>query len=285
MKVTNLSLKAMLVGLTIHGWQARKYDKKISAQVAEQHNASADAGRFNKHLLPGAAKSYDAVHKKGRELRTFYYDNTLPWSKDGQRILPAANYEAFTEGVREFRRQYELLAEAFVREYPVLKADAKLLLNGMYLESDYPTEEDMREKFDIRLETLPMPAAGDFRVALRDEEVDRIQKEIETRLQKEIEAANRDLWSRLREAVDNMVLRLSNPDGKFHDTLVTNLQDVCELIPRLNMTGDQDLEKIRAKCEECLTVNQPQSLRDDPVVRATVAAQAREISHIMDAYM
>lgn len=284
-KVTNLSLKAILVGLTIHGWLARKYDKKISIEVIENHSATTDAGRFNKHLLPGNAESYAAVHKKGRELRTFYYENTLPWSKDGQRILPVANYEAFSEGVRKFKREYQLLANDFIREYPLLKEDAKLLLNGMFNSSDYPTEDEMPEKFSIELETLPMPSAADFRVALADAEVERIQREIEERLQHEIATANKDLWNRLRYAVDNMALRLGNPDGKFHDTLVSNVSEIVDLIPKLNMIGDQDLERVRAKCDEVLTIHPPQNLRDDPSLRAGVAKQAKEISEIMDSYM
>jgi len=285
MQVINLSLKAMLIGLTIRGWQARKYDKKISMEVAEQHAATVDAGRFNKHLLPGTAASYEAVHKKGRELRTFYYENTLPWSKDGQRILPTANYEKFSEGVRKLKREYAMLAEDFLREYPILKEDARVLLNGMFNEMDYPTVDEMRGKFAIEIETLPIPSAADFRASLADAEVERIQHEIEERLRHEIAEANKDLWSRLRNAVDNMVFRLSNSESKFHDTLVGNLEDLVDLIPNLNLVGDQDLEAVRTKVEECLTVHHAQTLRDDPTIRAKVAAQAKEISQIMDAYM
>ena len=36
-QISSLSQKAMLVGITIHAWQARKYDRKISIEVAEQH--------------------------------------------------------------------------------------------------------------------------------------------------------------------------------------------------------------------------------------------------------
>ena len=284
-KIANLAEKAMLVGLTIHGWQARKYDRKISREVAESHAATENAGRFNKHLLPGDAQSYEAVHNKGRELRTFYYDNTLPWSKDGQRILPTANYEAFSEGVRKFRREYALLAEDFIREYPILKDDARVLLNGMFNEMDYPTPEDMRGKYSVEIETLPLPTAADFRVSLGDTDVKRIRREIELRLETEVVNANKDLWNRLRTAVDNMVFRLGNPDGKFHNTLVSNLQDVLGLIPNLNFTDDPNLERIRETCERTLATHDPQTLRDDAALRAQVAAQAQEISNIMDAYM
>lgn len=284
MNTNNLATKAVLVGIAIHGWQARKYDRKVSLEVAEKHAATSDAGRFNKHLLPGGAASYDAVHKKGRELRAFYYENTLPWSKDGQRILPTANYEKFSEGVRQLRREYEMLAREFVREYPILKEDARLLLNGMFQESDYPPPSEMMDKFSVEIETLPLPVASDFRVELGNAEVERIQKELETRLEKEFANANKDLWTRLQNAVDNIVGRLSFPDSKFHDTLISNLQDVVNLIPNLNVMDDANLESVRRRCE-VLTAHSPQTLREDTIVRAEVAKQAREISEIMDAYM
>jgi len=282
---SNLHQKAMLVGLAIHGWQARKYDRRISAEVSAAHAATQNAGRYNKHLLPQAAASYEAVHKKGREFRTFYYDNTLPWSKDGQRILPTKNYEQFAEGVRRFKREYKLLTEDFLREYPVLKEDARILLNGMFNEADYPQVEEMRGKFWIDLETLPFPTAEDFRVNLAGNEVDRIRREIEERVRMELDKAGKDLWNRLRTAVDNMILRLSSPESKFHDTLVGNIRDIVDLIPRLNFVEDANLEAVRAKCAETLVVHNPQVLREDVGVRSLVAAQAKEISAMMDAYM
>ena len=39
----------------------------------------------------------------------------------------------------------------------------------------------MRTRFSIELETLPLPAAEDFRVALANEEVARIQRDIARR--------------------------------------------------------------------------------------------------------
>ena len=71
MDTNNLSTKAVLVGIAIHGWQARKYDRKVSLEVAEKHAATQDAGRFNKHLLPGGGAAYVAGHKKPRALRAF----------------------------------------------------------------------------------------------------------------------------------------------------------------------------------------------------------------------
>jgi hypothetical protein len=41
-----------------------------------------------------------------------------------------------------------------------------------------------------------------------------------------------------RDVVSHMVDRLNEPESRFHATLVTNVFDLVELLPRLNVNGD-----------------------------------------------
>lgn len=75
--MNNLTEKAMLVRLSISQWTARKYDKKISREVASLHNTSSDAGRYNKVLI--AKQAIEAIQKIVSESRTYHYINTLAW--------------------------------------------------------------------------------------------------------------------------------------------------------------------------------------------------------------
>src|SRR5579864_489044 len=77
---TSLSRKAMLVSLKIGVWSASKFDKNVSDEVAQEKNASEDAGRYRKHLLPQFAKdgsSLAKVKQAATAAREFHYDNTL----------------------------------------------------------------------------------------------------------------------------------------------------------------------------------------------------------------
>ena len=51
-----ISDKAMLICLHITMWSARKFDKRVSEEVAQSHEANTNAGRYNKHLLDQAEK-------------------------------------------------------------------------------------------------------------------------------------------------------------------------------------------------------------------------------------
>ena len=48
----NLSDRALLVQLSISQWTARKFDKKVTNDVANTHGVASSAGRYNKALLP-----------------------------------------------------------------------------------------------------------------------------------------------------------------------------------------------------------------------------------------
>jgi hypothetical protein len=39
-----------------------------------------------------------------------------------------------------------------------------------------------------------------------------------------------------------MVDRLNEPESRFHGSLVTNVLDLVEILPRLNVNGDTDLD-------------------------------------------
>ena len=72
-----LNDKALLVQLTVSQWTARKYDKKVTEQIATQHDTVIEAGRYNKSLLP--LNDYlGNIHQKTTAIRKEYYENTLP---------------------------------------------------------------------------------------------------------------------------------------------------------------------------------------------------------------
>ena len=101
-----LNEKAMLVKLKISQWTARKYDRKISDKVARDMGADPDAGRYTKVLI--ANEAIEKINKLANEIRNkYHYTNTLPWLDDGSRILPAKNFQEYSQKIREYKSQFE----------------------------------------------------------------------------------------------------------------------------------------------------------------------------------
>lgn len=275
--IHDLSNRAMLVKLSISQWTARKHDKRATATVEDTFHAT-EAGRFNKVLI--AQDAIKAVEKTANTARTLHYANTLPWSDDGYRLLPAANFPDYSAKMRECRATFEAAADDFESNYPALVADAKIRLNGLFNQADYP--RNVRDRFSLDTQISPVPMANDFRVTLRDEETQAIQREIEDRTMQATHAAHRDLYRRLAEAIGHMSVKLSEPEAIFRNSLVDNLRELCELLPRLDIIGDPELARIRAMAEAKLLTYDPNTLREDPTVRANTARDAEAILRAME---
>ncbi len=280
-----LNTRAMLVALSVRMWLARKYDRKVSDEIAEKHKASKDAGRYNKNLLPVEAPSYKAIAQAMQKARSFHYEQTLPWSDEGSRILTAENYMAYTEGMREHRNEFEVAVAQFLPEYPSLHEAAKRVSGSLFKEEDYPRISDLPGKFGFNMKFFPLPDAGDFRVNLKSGDVDSIRQQIEHDTHAAIEEAVGDLYKRLHVAVSHMTEKLSDKDGKFKNTLVSNVQEICDLIPRLNLTKDRKLDQMRRDIEGTLTAYEADDLRTDKKLRKKVAAKAQEIENDLAAFM
>jgi len=281
MKLTD---KALLAQLNVSQWTARKYDKKVTQQIADQHNTIVEAGRYNKSLLP--LNDYlGNIHKLTTTIRTEYYKNTLPWGINGTQMLPSKNYLSFMTEFRNYKSNWLLLVDQFVDVYPQLKLDAQRLLpNGLYKEEDYPTIEGLRAKFGMDMVIMPVPA-DDFRVQIADDELSAIQQQVTERVTSASQDAMKEAWQRLYDVVKHASDKLDNPTGIFRDSLVENINDICGILPRLNFADDPDLEAMRQQVESSLANENPEALRVDWDLREQKAREAKAIADKMAVFM
>jgi len=279
----HLSDKALLVHLGISQWTARKLDKKATALVSSEN-----VGNFNKTLLP-TCNELGIIHKYTTEIRKDFYHNTLPWGIEGTFILPSDNYLAFMTEYRGKKGKWIGLIGNLCDVYPQAKLDAERILNcghhELFNPNEYPTVDELRDKFRMDITVLPVPTAGDFRVELADAEVASITADIEQRVAESSQAAMKDVWQRLYDKVSWLHGRLADVDTTFHDETYKDAVDMVGMLSRLNFTDDADLEQMRKDAENKLFNLHPQALRNDPDLRTDTAADAKAIMDKMAVFM
>ena len=225
------------------------------------------------------------MSKLATDARQWHYKHSLPWTDEGLRILPAVGYTKYTSEMRNFRLQFEGLAEShFIARLPEWEEWARKTHNGTFNPSDYLTADQLREKFGFAAEMQPVPCGEDFRVSFAEEEMEAMRSSVDNRVAAAVEAARKDLWHRLVGPVSAMVERLSQPDAKFRDSLVGNLRDIIQIIPALNLTSDPQLESFRVEIAKELAIWNPDDLRDSKLTRKQVADKAAEILAKMQGY-
>ena len=281
--MTKLEDKAVLVQLKVSQWQGRKFDRKATQDVADLNGVSSAVGRYHKALLP-ATDMLANVHAKTAYIRAKYYKNTLPWGLEGTQILPCLNFMDFAADYRKERSEWVSLVADFLKEYPRLIIDAQGRLGKMFNENDYPPPMDMAKKFSMDMAIFPIPST-DFRVEIGDEELEGIKADIETRIAESSKAATQELWRRLIEPVQKMVDKLSDPSATFRDTLVHNVTELCQLMKKLNVSEDEDVEHMTDEMLEKLATKNPENLRLDPDLRRDTAEEAKKIMERMKTFM
>jgi hypothetical protein len=281
--LSTITSRVMLASISISVWGARRFDSKVTEEVEAAHRTKG-IGRFNKRLLPEYCPSYKEVVSIASRFRTHFYDNTLEYEQRGSRLVPTRVYMALAERCRQYKEEFELAVSVFLTDYDNLKAQARIELNGLFNEADYPTVDLLRTKFGVKMSVLPFPDASQFGIDFPPDVLAEIRTDIDEHVRRSIEMANRDLVGRLYEAVKHMAERLSGSANVRLD-VAAQVKDLCVLLPKLNFTDDPHLNHLLVQTQTHLANYSGAELKDSQFLRDQVADKASEIEHLMASFM
>ena len=274
--------EAMIVRLSISQWTARRFDKRVSQKIAADYAVYAEVGRYNNVLI--AKEAIQIITQAVSAIRSFHYDNTLPWDDGGGRILPSKNFLTYSKEMRKFKQRFDDAVVEFIGNYDEYRDEARKRLNGMFREADYPGRREIGRKFGFSTDIDPVPSAEDFRVTLQSKDATRIKKQLEARINKRVVEATKDLFIRLSEVVERFAEKLADKDAIFRDSLVENVVELVNLLPKLNVANDSELEKLRKEVQKKVCAFEPDTLRKDDKVRSKAADDAQAILAKMNGY-
>lgn len=283
-----LSSRAMLVSVVTSCYSPSLTDRKVTDEVHQQHNVTAKSGKYKKNCIDVDNPLWQKVCSARDDIRRTYIEMTLPWNQDGTRILTTLMFEKFSQTMRHLTKAYSDASSEFIDAFPTIKAQAKVDLNGMYNERDYPG--NIATKFDARVRFAPLPDAEDFRVDLSQEHVLEIRSEIAAEVKKTADEAMKEPYRRLYERICNLVERLTETPKNtrktaIRDTLVSNVKDLVEILPGLNLTGDERLTDLGEKTKALVANIDSEDLRRFPHVRKQVRKDAKAIQDLMAGFM
>jgi hypothetical protein len=265
---------ALIVEFSASVWTARKLDKTTTEEVvSDKHAGNKGAARVNKHLLAGRTE-LEVITQCVNRARVYIYSSTLPWSDNGDRLLPSSKFMAFNAKMQVFEQEFWSLVKDFKTVYPTLMTAQAMALGDMYNRNDFPSVGELDHKFAFSFGYLPVPAQGDFRIDVGNDAQKELQEQLERMSSKRLDAAMDDVRTRLREHLERMSDRLvvdrvggEEKKRKFHDTLIDGALELCDLVKDLNLTGDPKLEQARSSLEQALIGVTPTEVRKNDAVR------------------
>lgn len=272
-KVRNSNL---LYRPSVSVWTARKLDKGQTEKVNEEAGAVVGAARVNKQLLPECAE-LEAIQKFAANFRNWVYAHTLPWDDGGARIGQVSRHLDFTQEVGDKMREFDVLVDAFLAKYEDEREQARFKLNDMFNNADYPGVEEVRGKFHIAMDVMPLPDAEDFRIidGLTPEEAEKLAQDAAGAIERRVKLAMDEAYERLFKVVSKLGATLAQYGNKeirkFNDTLMGNIGDLVGIMPALNITGDPRLAVLTAETKQLLDYDLKDLRKDDAVRQAAIA--------------
>lgn len=280
----SIASSAVLVELNISVWPASKVDKEITEQVNTDAGAVHGAAQTKKNLFAGTSMRKD-IEKYAARARLFHHQHTLPWADKGERLLPTALFMDYKQTMDTYAQTFEVMCQNFFTAYPTLVQQAQINLGAMYKADDYPPIEEVREKFGFRRAVNPLPEAGDFRLDVNIADLEEIKQEYTRKFDERLAEAMQAPWDRLHKILTDMSGKLTDETDangeivkkRYHDTLITNAQELCDLLTKLNVTKDPKLEEARRSLELTMLGADIESVKESPEVRSDLKNRVDDI--------
>ena len=150
-------------------------------------------------------------------------------------------------------------------------------LGDLFDANDYPDADAVRAKFGYRMVFSPVPDAGDFRIDLPVQEMNAMKAQYEANANERVETAMREQWGKLHDMVARMSEKLEEPEGedkrRWHDTFITNAQEMCGMLTHLNVTKDPTLEEARRGLERAIAGVDIDEIKESLDVREDVKSK------------
>lgn len=276
-----LSEKAMIARLGTSSWGGRTTDKVATQELVEFKRADKDSASVSKALVH--KDNFKRIKAALKDMKDYHKEVTLPWDNNGGRLLPSTKFNEYSAKIRECQRELDAAVGEFIEGYPDFIVEAEERLGDLFEPTDYPEQNELRDKFALSVEFDKVPEAGDFRVDMPQHEQDRIRQSIEGRVEAQYTESMKKIWYRIHSAVAHMHERLSDQDNIFHNTLVSNIEDLVNVLPDLNVMNDPGLDEMTNEIRNKLCGYNADDLRKDPTVREEAAENSGELKSKIEA--
>lgn len=279
----SITSSAVLVELNISVWTANKVDKSATEKVVSDNSAVHNAAQVRKNLMAGTTLRKE-IADYAAGCRLWHNLQTLPWADKGVRLLPTSLFLDYKTEANAMRDTFNTMVDNFMVDYPALVQTANNYLGKLFNPQDYPSGDEVRDKFGFRLVFSPVPEAGDFRLQVTEQDLNELRQQYEDSFSARLADAMREPWDRLHKLLKGMSEKLTDTEGeyeakkRYHDTFITNAQSLCGMLTHLNVTNDPLLERARRDLELTMLGTDMETIKESPEAR-------KDMKHRLDAIL
>lgn len=228
-----------------------------------------------------------AITKKYAEIKAYVDARALPsYFRAGLHWWPLQLIEEGEARFNQFDRDLEPLIDNFIGAYPDNKAQALERLDTLADPSDYPTAEEVREKFYVNRQYISFQAPDNLPEQIRQQEA--------IKMQDYMQAASEEITTALRESMAGLVNHLlkkltentnESLKKRFYDSSFDKVIDFLDTFKARNLTDDTKLEALVDKAKAVVSGTTVDQLKNSDTLKAQIKAGFEEIQANLDPLM
>ena len=219
--IVSLATSSMLVSVDVNVWTATKQDRGISDEVTTMKKAELGTGKFTKYLFAKNPKHHRIVKLRQLILK-WLRQSTYRWN-NSQHLLPTVDLEKFKEEYEKYESEFNTAVEDFLENYQTLVSDEAFKQGDMFDKNDYPSVEELRHKFNMRLFVAEVQSQ-DFRWHVSQDTAD-------------------DLKAEYQQQADDIVKTVINDQCNRIVDVMRSISHCCGMIESVNKEGQPTFKK------------------------------------------
>lgn len=258
--------------------------KKVSS---EEVTADTDKSMLDvfKHILDspelGGVRKVDVQIRQAIMKKSY----STKYLHQGIFLVPLGLVEQLDAELEALKVKREEAIEAFLEAYPEAIEESKVRLKGLFSENDYPTVDDIKDKFRFQVRYVNFDVSGtleEVSSALFNKQKEKAEKDWENAAE-EIRQA---LRLGMSEMVDKLCDRLSpDSEGKpkrFKAGTIDAFNEFLTTFEHRDLTNDGELKTLVSSARAALKGASAIELRKNKDVRTSVLDSFKEIKSKLD---
>lgn len=208
---------------------------------------------------------------------------SLPYPEPGIRLIRQDQIETFCAQMELLKGELDEAVQRLDEHYAELKSIARRRLGSLYDPADYP--DRLQGLFEVSWD-FPSVEPPDFLRQLHPDLYRQECERVSARFDEAVQLAEQAFLEELQNLVSHLVERLAGQvDGKpkvFRDSAVGNVTEFFDRFRQLNVRSNEDLDGLVQQCQQIVQGVEPQSLRDNQVLRQSVADELGDVKNVLD---
>ncbi len=253
------------------------------AQAAETFGAEGESLSAGKKLLDTKHPAFKAVTGVRSRIVSLWKGMSLPYPEPGVRLIRQDQIDTFTTQMASLKEELDEAVWRLDEHYAELKSAARDRLGSLFNSADYP--ESLRGMFQVTWD-FPSVEPPDYLRQLNPEVYRQECERVASRFDEAVQLAESAFVEELQSLVSHLTERLSGQtDGRpkvFRDSAIENLTQFFQRFRELNVRSNEQLDDLVGQCQQVVSGVEPQTLRDNNVLRQSVASELNQVQSVLD---